>query len=577
MKKKKSEELPRSRRVSMTFLLVAGLIGTIIAVTAGSVSLFLKTYQQSLIRNAETSSRQTVSQVSTTVQGYLEDVDSMITLLGEELEEPVRNRDDFFDALLRIRPDIVAVTTYDEAGTLMDCRCLNREPRSPIFENLSFSLKEARQRQNYISTPHVLSLFEGYYPWVVSVISPVETDTGEAWVSMDIQFRDISSYINNVGIGRHGYCYLMDGDGNIIYHPQQQLLYTDLKEENTQIAASMADGTKLDSNVIYSVQTIPLRNWRVVGVSFVDEIINASLQDVWDVLTVAGIIIVITSLFMSLAMSRLLSRPIKNLAEAMRQFEKDGDSFTYTPVTGIREVELLSESFGHMVGKIQGLMETVREEEVNLRKTELRALQAQINPHFLYNTLDSIAWMCERGKTADAVEMVNSLARLFRISISRGHELIPVRSELQHAESYLKIQAHRYRDQFSYEFKVDESCLDYLCNKITLQPIIENAIYHGINGLVDEGEIIISVTDQGDDILMAVEDNGNGMEPEVVQAILQKERSDHAGIGIKNVNDRLKIYFGPKYGITIHSVPDEGTRVEILMPKVTEASDYENR
>jgi len=219
----------------------------------------------------------------------------------------------------------------------------------------------------------------------------------------------------------------------------------------------------------------------------------------------------------------------------------------------------------------------VRAEEVNLRKTELRALQAQINPHFLYNTLDSIAWMCEQGRNAEAVEMVNALARLFRISISRGHELIPIRSELQHAESYLQIQSHRYKNQFSYSFDVQEECLDYLCNKITLQPIIENAIYHGINGLVDEGEIRISCRADGDDILFTVEDNGTGMEPEQVQAILRKERSDHTGIGIKNVNDRLKIYFGPAYGITIDSVPDEGTRVYIRMPKVREEAEYEKR
>ena len=214
---------------------------------------------------------------------------------------------------------------------------------------------------------------------------------------------------------------------------------------------------------------------------------------------------------------------------------------------------------------------------LNKRQAQYQALQNQINPHFLYNTLDSIAWMCEQGRNAEAVEMVNALARLFRISISRGHELIPIRSELQHAESYLQIQSHRYKNQFSYSFDVQEECLDYLCNKITLQPIIENAIYHGINGLVDEGEIRISCRADGDDILFTVEDNGTGMEPEQVQAILRKERSDHTGIGIKNVNDRLKIYFGPAYGITIDSVPDEGTRVYIRMPKVREEAEYEKR
>ena len=176
---------------------------------------------------------------------------------------------------------------------------------------------------------------------------------------------------------------------------------------------------------------------------------------------------------------------------------KSGEGFSYEPVTGVREVENLSASFDHMVKKIQKLMATVRSEEVNLRKTELKALQAQINPHFLYNTLDSISWMCEQGKNAEAVVMVNALARLFRISISKGHELIPIRSEVQHAQSYLQIQSVRYKEQFSYHFDVEEDCTEYLCNKITLQPIIENAIYHGVNGLVDEGHIEIRVRADG--------------------------------------------------------------------------------
>lgn len=566
-----------SKPMSMTFLLVTSLIAMVLVIMFCTVVLFLQTYRQMLLHNAETSSRQSVAQVGNTVQDYLNDVQEMMGLLSTELENPSQEREEFVDVLLKIRPDIVAVTTYAKDGTLLDCRSLDREMKEHISCNLSFSLEEARNKGSYISTPHVATLFDSFYPWTVSVVSPVNTDMGERWVSMDIRFRDIAAHINDVGIGRHGYCFLMDSAGNIIYHPQQQLLYADLKKENTGFISGLSDGSHIERDVIYTVQTLEEQNWKVVGVSYVDEIITTSVEDITRVLTVAGTAILIMSLFLSILLSQVLSRPIHNLTQAMGEFERDADGFIYTPVSGILEVQLLSDSFSQLVMKIQKLMETVRQEEVNLRKTELRALQAQINPHFLYNTLDSIAWMCERGKNSDAVEMVNALARLFRISISRGHELIPIRSELQHAKSYLQIQAHRYRDQFSYTFQVEEECLDYLCNKITLQPIIENALYHGINGLVDEGKIVISVSDEGDDILFAVEDNGNGMEPEQVESILKKERSDHSGIGIKNVNDRLKIYFGARYGITIHSVPDEGTRVEIRMPKVKEEAEYENR
>ena len=185
--------------------------------------------------------------------------------------------------------------------------------------------------------------------------------------------------------------------------------------------------------------------------------------------------------------------------------------------------------------------------------------------------------MCEQGSTDDAVQMVGALARLFRISISRGHELIPIRDELMHARSYLTIQSYRYRQQFTYRFTVDEALEDYLCNKITLQPLIENAIYHGIDRMVDEGQILIRVETAPDDvgdILLTVEDNGVGMTPEQCRKILQKERSDSTGIGVKNVNDRLKIYFGEKYGLTIRSEPDVGTTVTVRIPKITKEADY---
>ena len=572
--------MKRLKRLSMSGVLVLVITGVVLGMVIFTMVLFLNTYQQSLVRSAQTSSRQAVEQVSNTVAGYVSDMDGLLTLVKDTLEETGRDdqlRREFFEDLLLIRTDVAAVTTYDSAGNLLDCRTLEHEPREIIYENLSFQGQWlSKYGEGYISQPHVESIFPGWYPWVVTMIEPLERDGEEAWVALDLRFASISSYINNVGIGQHGYCFLMDESG-ILYHPQQQLIYSQLKSEDTDTLADLPDGTYSESNVIYVLKTVEGSPWRVVGVSYVDELVTSNLWENFWLLASAAVAVLLAALVSSIVISRALSRPLKGLSRAMRQFEKNADTFTYAPVGGAREVQELSESFSHMVVKIQHLMETVRREEINLRKTELKALQAQINPHFLYNTLDSIAWMCEQGRNDEAVQMVNALAQLFRISISRGHELIPIRSELRHAESYLKIQKHRYKNQFSYRFNVDESCLDFLCNKITLQPIIENAIYHGINGLVDEGEIVITLRADGSDVVFTVADNGVGMEEEQIQAILRKERSDHTGIGIKNVNDRLKIYFGEGYGITIDSEPDVGTTVTIRMPQVREEGEYENR
>ena len=557
----------KKRSLSMNQIMILSLTAIVVGILGCAIAFFLQTYQRSLIRNAQTDGRRTISQVTSTVDGYLSDMNNVMELLADELVTPSDDREHFFETFLKIRSDVVAVTIYDEAGYLMNCYSLGHEVRPVVRENLSFDRTMLDvYADGYVSAPHVMSLFEGYYPWVVTIIRPVDAGKWEKWVAVDISCTNISSYINGIGIGQRGYCFLEDTNGNIVYHPQQQLIYSDLKQENTALISNLDFFNDTATTEIYTVQTLASGSWRVVGVSFVQEIITDNLREIARLLALAAIAIVAATLAVSFLFSRVLSRPIHDLISAMAQFEKNADNFVYEPVSGVREVQNLSSSFAHMVRKIQQLMATVRAEEVNLRKTELRALQAQINPHFLYNTLDSISWMCERGKNQEAVVMVNALAQLFRISISKGHELIPIRSEVQHAKSYLQIQSVRYKDQFSYRFEVDESCLDYLCNKITLQPIIENAIYHGINGLVDEGEIVIRIESQGDDILATVEDNGVGMEKEQIDAIFRRSDSK-SGIGIKNVNDRLKIWFGEAYGITIESVPDEGTRVIVRMPK----------
>ena len=561
--------------LSMASILVLVFSVLIVGVVLVAMAAVLDSYESSTVRSAQTSSRQAVDQVANTVSSYVDDMHGVMDLLERTLEDSTVDRDGFFQAFLSIRPDVVAVTTYDPSGALQNCWALDHVPRKTVVENLSFDPGTARE--SAISQPHVASIFEGWYPWVVTMLAPIQSAGAETWVALDLSFDSISAYINNVGIGQHGYCFLMDEAGAIIYHPQQQLIYSDLKQEDTTHLVDCADGVVARGNAIYAIRSVENSRWRVVGVSYVDELITSNVQEMAGILWLVAGLVFLAAFLCSVVLSRALSRPLRGLSAAMRQFEQDAGSFSYTPVGGAREVRELSDSFGHMVGKIQQLMDTVRREEINLRKTELKALQAQINPHFLYNTLDSIAWMCEQGRSAEAVQMVNALARLFRISISRGHELIPIRSELQHAESYLQIQKHRYKDQFTYHFDVDESLLDFLCNKITLQPIIENAIYHGINGLVDEGEIRITLRADGEDILFIVADNGVGMEPEQIEAIMRKERSDRTGIGIKNVNDRLKIYFGEKYGIVIDSEPDEGTRVTVRMPRVREEAPYENR
>ena len=559
----------------ITTILVAMVVGVVAIILVCCILLFLNRYRSAMVQSARTSSAQAVSQVSNTVSSYMRDMRQAVELVEHSVSEQGERRDWLLGAFLTFRPDVIAVTSYSGTGQLLNCWSPGRELREEIFKNLSFDLDKALASDgSYITAPHVETIFEGWYPWVVTMTSRLDDGGEAAWVSLDLSFSGLSSYISNVSIGQRGYCFLMDAEGNIVYHPQQQLLYAGLKSEDTEALAALEDGAWVDDTVIYCLSSVDDSDWRVVGVSYVDELVNRNVNAMITLSFWLAAAVLCVALLTSLLLSRLLGRPLRGLADAMESFESDADHFSYRPVGGTREVRELSASFGHMVLRIQQLMSTVREEEINLRKTELKALQAQINPHFLYNTLDSIAWMCEQGRNSDAVRMVHALARLFRISISRGHEFIPIARELEHAESYLQIQMYRYKNQFTYAFDVDPDCLGYYCNKITLQPIIENAINHGLDLMVEEGRIDVVVRSEGEDIVFSVRDNGVGMSAEQIEAIMHSDASDRTGIGIRNVNDRLQIYFGKNYGISISSEPDVGTCVEIRMPKLKEG-EYE--
>ena len=315
------------------------------------------------------------------------------------------------------------------------------------------------------------------------------------------------------------------------------------------------------------------------GLTVVGMIPMSFLQKTARGLQKTTIMLILASLMLCIFLANILAKgiagPIKRTSKAMQQFA-EGDFSVRLPEGRRDEIGTMNSVFNQTIEKIEQLIKQVVEMETVNKDIEFQALQAQINPHFLYNTLDAIGWLCEEERCQDAVEMVNALAKLFRISISKGHELIPIEKEVEHAKSYLKIENYRYKNKFTYSFEVEESCLSYLCNKITLQPIIENAIYHGVKQMIDEGEIWIRIFEDGEDIIFQVEDNGIGMTEEQCREILRKEPGDRTGIGIKNVNDRIKIYFGSNYGLNITSELDEGTCVTIRMPKVRE-EEYEKK
>ncbi len=568
---------PAGQRHSLSRLMVLVISGVVAAVSAMIMLIYAAVYNRTLIQNAMVNSEQTVTQVEVTVDNYLSGMKESLDIICAELAaDTAAEGDGVIELAAKLRNDVAAVMIYGADGRLLNYGApagdVLPELKKDLTRNLSFSPSFADAGDGYaVTAPHVQNLFAESYPWVVTIArqETLPQYGGEVYVAMDFRFSSIASYVDGVGVGQHGYCYIIDGDGRIIYHPQQQMIFAGIKDEDTGRVRALSDGAHYDEDVIYTLSSLPDSAWRVVGVSYTDELVNSGVVTARLVFFLVALICVIAAVLMSLLLSRVITEPVRSLAEAMREFEADPAIFRYEPGSEpVWELETLSASFEHMVRIVQELLERVHQEEITLRKTELKALQAQINPHFLYNTLSSIQWMCEQGKNEDAVEMVGALGRLFRISISRGRELIPLREELEHARSYLIIQSHRYRDQFDYEFRADESVLDCLCNKITIQPLLENAIYHGIEPLADRGHIVISARPEDGDVVVSVEDNGVGMTRAQCESILRKDRTDSAGIGLKNVDDRLKIYFGEQYGVRIASEPDRGTRIDVRFPRL---------
>ena len=569
-------------KTKLSVLIIAIVIFGVIFSTLASTLFFSVSYKNSMFSSAYVTSKQSVAQADETVSNYIFSIKSKLDNLCIETDKctDAASLQKVISTAARLEDDIYCVSVYDMQGNVLSNGNNTDENIKDGLTDLSFDKSVySNLKDGYaISQPHVNTLYQNKYPWVVTIAKKEYSNlfSQQVFVAIDFKFSSIAKYIDKVSIGQRGYCYIVNSKGQIIYHPQQQMLFSGLKEENTFEISELSDGIHRKKDNIYNISSLDSCNWKIVGVSFNDEITQAVKSQV----AVGLIFALLFSAFMSAViyflLSRTVTRPVRRLVASMQKFEKQAETFEYkADMSNVAEFQTLSTSFEHMVLMIQSLVEKVHNEEIVLRKTELKALQAQINPHFLYNTLDSIQWMCEQDNSKDAVKMVGALAKLFRISISHGNEFIAISDELKHAESYLIIQSYRYKNQFTYSFDVDKSVLDCMCNKITIQPFIENAIYHGLDRMVDEGEIKIIVERRGKDIAIIVKDNGLGMTEEQCKAVLQKGRSDSKGIGVKNVDDRLKIYFGEEYGITIDSELDVGTTVTIKIPKIEKGHENE--
>ena len=425
----------------------------------------------------------------------------------------------------------------------------------------------------YISSSRVENLVDGRYVWVISFARAVTGGDGTVLgvLLADLRYDVIDQILAGVDLGSRGYLFLLDRQGEILWHPQQQLINAGLKVENvSEVLASGGDPVAVSGSSgerTYFSARSQATGWTAVGVTDTSELLQQQDRMLRQYLLIDASAVGI-ALVLAVLISRAISTPLRKLADTMAKVER-GDFTVRSGVRTYREVARLGDSFNHMLSTISGLMEAQKRSEAQKRQYEWDLLQAQIKPHFLYNTLDSIIWMSHAGRNEEVVEMTQALAQLLRSSIGGGSEIVPLRLELEHVESYLTIQKLRYREKLQYQLDIEPDTLDCCLPKFTLQPLVENAIYHGIKVKECGGTVRITSMADGDEVILTVEDDGAGMTPEQLAGLTEQPpgRDGASRIGVRNVHERLRMYFGPDSGLRFFSELEKGTMVMLVLPR----------
>lgn len=493
---------------------------------------------------------------------------------------------DGFGLLCEANKDkILSIALFDTNGSLLDASPVSsQKPGTDVTDQDWFQDALNHIENVQISLPHVQNLFEDKdqkYQWVISISRMVEMNDGESSrqgvLLVDLDYDAIASSMEQINDTENGqYFYLCDAEGNMIYHPAKMFLQRNmLKEKNTQDARRY-DGVYEEKvsgqKRTVVIQTISYTGWKLVGV-----IPSSSRQYGMASMTLSILAILLIAMIIVLALNRFISRwisdPLQRLNASVTDYEAGKGPEIYCG--GTEEIQHLGRSIQQSYEQIEDLIQQIIHEQNERRKSEIDALQGQIHPHFLYNTLDSITWMVEGGKEEEAVRMISDLGRLLRISLSKGRTIISIQDEMQHAESYMAIQKVRYKDRFVSEFDVDPELNQYSTVKLIVQPVLENAIYYGVGDMDpdDGGKITVTGRMQDGNIVLIIADNGAGMPEEECRNLLREPKEAHVhkhgnGVGLVNVHRRIQLIFGTKYGLKIQSEPDRGTVVTITFPAI---------
>ncbi|HKM30396.1 MAG TPA: sensor histidine kinase [Bacilli bacterium] len=578
MKVRKNNFLNKKRSIEFNILVscLSIMVGFSLLLSLLSLNSFSEFVQNTSEAQTKEISRQIVhnydNYISTIIDAY-NGIQVKIDNLDVKASAEVTRG--YLEDFLLFKTDITDISLFSLDGVLYGSTTTTIYNPGLVIQQAWFERAVNEPSLVFFSNPYIV---DGDFRILVSKVVKHNRGTEKALMMMELDSSPIINLAESANLGKEGRILLLDSDYNNIYSSinDKELSKAIRTVKEIIIGSGKAHLNSYDMDV--NVDTLTNTKWKIAVFINIDNT-KAVQENYIFIIIIIGLFMVVAAVTIIGFTSRRIANPLKVLEKSMKKIEQ-ADFLIIEPVEegSQKEVASLSNSFNLMMARIKELMDRIIVEQNAQRESELKALQSQINPHFLYNTLDSIVWLIENDKNTDASQMVVALAKLFRISISRGRNIITIKDELEHARSYLIIQRFRYSDSFKYEFDVDEEVLEYTTMKLILQPLIENAIYHGLKNIIDEGFIKIGAHREQDNVVFTVTDNGYGLKKEKIEQLYTNFKNPHLndGVGLKNVYLRLVLYYGKAADLQIESELDEGTTIKIIIPIKRSEQNVEN-
>jgi two-component system sensor histidine kinase YesM len=554
------------------------LTTTVITVLALAISLFSSfiNFEITTTKLIEDSSVELNKQLIHNYENYIDSVTETANYISLTTNEyGLSGKMDELDLIYRqasdIQNDVVSIVLIDQYGQKVYS---SREGRikGDIVSKSWFDKALTTKEIFHFSSPKKQNIFVTNNDTDVITVSKavnfyINDVKHEGVLVIDLSMENIENIASRADLGDSGHLLILSTDNSLIY--SSDIFCSSTNCESVQLANNFVLGSDhvevADVNMYLTINTLKNTRWRIATFVNSEDLYAARRNSRY----VSFFVLIVTfaiTILVATVLSKRITDPISELRSHINNIDKD--NYKKINLEGQREVVDLADNFNEMVDDTLGLMNQLLDEQKAKRRSEFKALTTQINPHFLYNTLDSIMYLSENNENEKVNKMVAALSKFFRISISRGKNIIKLDEELEHAKNYLLIQQIRYNNKFTFEFDIAEDTNEFYVVKLILQPLIENAIYHGVNTEYDQGHIVIRSYIKDDNLMLEVEDDGYGIPEKKIEELYQaiKGSDSYASVGLKNVYQRLKIYFNDKSDLEIESELDEHTIFRLVLP-----------